>query len=87
MNLPRVRRPTPAWTLLEPRFDGEGRIPLVDEQGNHFFLAHAELREAISEGALVNSVEKEGPAQKAGLLVGDRITKAGLTHLDEGRLL
>ena len=72
MNLPRVRRPTPAWTLLEPRFDGHGRIPLVDEQGNCFHLGRAELREALAGGAPVNSVS------------GCRLN---LEHLDEGRLL
>jgi hypothetical protein len=72
VNLPRARRPTPAWTLLEPRFDGEGRIPLVDEQGNCFLLGRSELREALVEGAPVNSVS------------GFRLD---VTHLDEGRLL
>ncbi len=72
MNLPRVRRPTPAWRLLEPRFDAEGRIPLVDEQGNCFHLEHAELRGALAQGAPVNSVS------------GYRLN---VTHLDEGRLL
>ena len=72
MTLPRVRRPTPAWTLLEPRFDSADRIPLVDEQGNCFHLERAELRAALAEGAPVNSVS------------GYRLN---LTLLDEGRLL
>jgi hypothetical protein len=53
---PRARRLSAAWWLLEPYFDGDDRIPVVDDHGNRFQLARGELREALAGGAPVHSV-------------------------------
>jgi hypothetical protein len=60
------------WTVLVPRFDEKGMIPVVDGSGRRFLTDRAELRHAVNSGIQVSSES------------GYRLT---LADVDAGRLL